>query len=105
MLSNEEKRIANAIIESNDGDGDFEIEDIEVMDGLFAAVSGSIETTSYQEDDYYNGTGAWVTTSAHVSISDFDTYTYNDDGEEIPVPCMYNPGGIERYVEQYLMEG
>lgn len=26
------------------------------------------ETSGYIEDDYFNGTGAWVTTSTHVDI-------------------------------------
>ena len=40
-----------------------------------------IETDGYSEDDYYNGTGAFVTTSADVRITDY--VVENSDGEII----------------------
>lgn len=38
-----------------------------------------IETDGYTEDDYYNGTGAFVTISADVRITDY--VVENTDGE------------------------
>ena len=71
-----EYRIAEAITENIDGmSGDFNI-DIETGDELIEA-SGWYEFDGYREDDYSNGTGAWVKTSATVCITycnmDIDT--------------------------------
>lgn len=40
-----------------------------------------IETDGYSEDDYFNGTGAFVTTSAEVRITDYSVE--NSDGENV----------------------
>lgn len=59
-------------------------------------VDGSFEIDGYQEDDYFNGTGAWVTTYVAVSIDSVEAY--DEDGNEVEVIC--NPTEIERSVER-----
>ena len=76
-LSEAQKReIMSRLAEVHDEDGGFDIE-IE-LDGITINAKGSIELDGYKEDDYFNGTGAWVETyrSASVELTAFD-----EDGE------------------------
>ena len=93
--------IAKAIL--NDYcDGSFDIE-VELGNNTFANVCGIIETESYQEDDYYNGTGAWVTTYVSVCISDLKLCAYNEDGDEIPCALEVHESDIENYCRKTLL--
>lgn len=47
--------------------------------GLLVTVRGHYWTDGYCEDDYYNGTGAWVGTDASVSIDEIEAYDINDE--------------------------
>lgn len=53
------------------------------IDDLFIEVSGRYWTESYCEDDYFNGTGAWITTDATVYIEKLNVY--NEDGDKIEI--------------------
>ena len=89
--------IANAIVENIEGnEGTFSVE-VEVNNAL-VVVDGSFEIDGYSEDDYFNGTGAWVTTSAYVNIDSVEAY--DEDGNEVEVIC--NLAEIERYAENEL---
>ncbi len=89
--------IANAIVENIEGnEGTFSVE-IEVNNTL-VVVDGSFEIDGYPEDDYFNGTGAWVTTYVAVSIDSVEAY--DEDGNEVEVIC--NLAEIERYTENEL---
>jgi len=46
-------------------------------------LSGEYETDGYCENDYFNGTGNWVTTYADVNISDIEAYAFDENDEEI----------------------
>lgn len=46
-------------------------------------VSGSYETDGYCEDDYFNGTGNWVTTYADVTIDSIEACAVDSDEEDI----------------------
>lgn len=75
-----EMAVADAIVASMDGqEGKFATE-VEV-DGKLVEVAGYYEIDGYCEDDYFNGTGAYVVTHAYVEIDSLDTY--GDDGEEV----------------------
>ena len=91
-LSEAQKReIMSRLAEVHDEDGGFDIE-IE-LDGITINAKGSIELDGYKEDDYFNGTGAWVETyrSASVELTAFD-----EDGEvEIDIE-------IENEIYKYL---
>ncbi len=91
-LSEAQKReIMSRLAEVHDEDGGFDIE-IE-LDGITINAKGSIELDGYKEDDYFNGTGAWVETyrSASVELTAFD-----EDGEvEIGIE-------IENEIYKYL---
>ena len=83
--------IMSRLAEVHDEDGGVDIE-IE-LDGITINAKGSIELDGYKEDDYFNGTGAWVETyrSASVELTAFD-----EDGEvEIGIE-------IENEIYKYL---
>lgn len=65
--------IFNAAWDSIDGDSGsiYGIVEIPATDGSLTTIeiSGSYETDGYCEDDYFNGTGNWVTTFANVTIT------------------------------------
>ena len=89
--------IANAIVENIEGaNGTFSVE-VEVNNTL-VIVDGSFEIDGYCEDDYFNGTGAWVTTYVSVCIDSVEAY--DEDGNEVEVIC--NLAEIERYTENEL---
>lgn len=50
------------------------------VNNLLVTVRGRYWTDGYCEDDYYNGTGAWVATDASVAIDEVEAYDM--DGEE-----------------------
>lgn len=87
--------IANAIynaIDSNNGTFSIEVE----VNTTLVVVDGSFEIDGYQEDDYFNGTGAWVTTYVSVCIDSVESY--DEDGNEVDVDCDLTE--IERSVER-----
>ena len=87
--------IANAIVEDIEGnDGTFSVE-VELNNTLIV-IDGSFEIDGYCENDYFNGTGAWVTTYVSVCIDSIEAY--NEDGNKIDVDC--NITEIERNVER-----
>ena len=89
--------IANAIVENIEGNnGTFSVE-VEVNNTL-VVVGGSFEIDGYPEDDYFNGTGAWVTTYVSVCIDCVEAY--DEDGNEVEVICSLTE--IERYAENEL---
>lgn len=89
--------IASAIVENIEGgNGAFSIE-VEV-NGTTVYADGNFEIDGYQEDDYFNGTGAWVTTYVAVSVESVEAY--DEDGEAVEIDCSLNE--IERYVEADL---
>ena len=87
--------IANAIynaIDSNNGTFSVEVE----VNNTLVVVDGSFEIDGYCEDDYFNGTGAWVTTYVSVCIDSVEAY--DEDGNEIDVDCDLAEieGSVER---------
>lgn len=89
--------IANAIynaIDSNNGTFSVEVE----VNNTLVVVDGSFEIDGYCEDDYFNGTGAWVTTYVSVCIDSVEAY--DEDGNEVNVDCDLTE--IERYAENEL---
>lgn len=87
--------IANAIVESIEGnEGTFSVE-VEANNTL-VVVDGRFEIDGYCEDDYFNGTGAWVTTYVSVYIDGIEAY--DEDGNEVDVDCDLTE--IERSVER-----
>lgn len=89
--------IANAVynaIDSNNGTFSVEVE----VNNALVVVDGSFEIDGYSEDDYFNGTGAWVTTYVSVCIDSVEAY--DEDGNEVEVIC--NLTEIERYAENEL---
>lgn len=87
--------IANAIynaIDSNNSTFSFEVE----VNNTLVVVDGSFEIDGYCEDDYFNGTGAWVTTYVSVCIDSVEVY--DEDGNEVDVDCDLTE--IERSVER-----
>ena len=89
MIANEcDSSYGTISIEENDNNGNTLI------------VSGRYEIERYQEDDYFNGTGAWVTTDAEIEISELDYY--DEDGE--PIELDINVYELERKVRNELIK-
>lgn len=94
--------IANAILDDQ-CDGTFSLE-VELGNNTLANVCGIIEKESYQEDDYYNGTGAWITTYASVAISKLELHSYDESGSEIPRTLAVHKDKIENYCREQLLQ-
>ena len=89
-----EFKLSEAIANSLNGStGNFSIE-VEINDTIIE-VSGWYEVDGYCEDDYFNGTGAWVTTNASVCITDLQVYDVNGNETESNI----DTNKIERYLE------
>ena len=91
-----EEEIADAIAYEADG-GSFYVT-VE-HSGVTVECSGTYELDGYWEDDYYNGTGQWVATSASVEIEELAAYRGE---EEVTLP--FDESHIERMAENGLME-
>lgn len=97
-----DEMIANKIIENIDGNDDNFSVSIEVDENTLIEVSGRYELDGYEENDYYNGTGAWVTTYAWVAIDNCEVSAYNEDGDEIETDIKPNIREIENCIESFL---
>ena len=87
--------IYDAIRAKGESEGNF---NVEVEDGdLSINVDGFFETDGYCENDYFNGTGAYVNTRAYVSISDVNIYD-QEKGEESDADIDF--AKVERLVEE-----
>lgn len=94
--------IATAIvaeIESNNGTYSIEVE---IDANTVAEVTGSYEIDGYTEDDYFNGTGAFVVTSVSVVVEALEVFTYDEDGEQVENTISPDIAEIERYAEKEL---
>lgn len=93
--------IAAAIAESiKSNEGRFSLE-VEIDGNTVVEVSGRYEMDGYCEDDYFNGTGAWVTTYVSVVVEDCAVYTNDEDGEETENDIRPDIAAIERYAERW----
>lgn len=91
--------IAQAITESIYGnEGRFDVE-VEVDENTVVEVSGWYEADGYCEDDYFNGTGAWVTTYVRVSVESCEVFAYDEDGNEVAPAVMPDLAEVERIAE------
>ncbi len=93
-------RITDAIIEGitesmdeNEGVIDFEVE---VDENTIVEVKGWYEQDGYCEDDYYNGTGGWITTKSYVCIDDYKVYTFDSEGGEVENDIKIDTDEIEK---------
>ena len=97
-----EERIAaeiyDAISRTGENDGEF---DVEVEDGdITIQVKGSFEQDGYSEDDYFNGTGAYIITHAYVYIE--DVTEIDQDGNETMTDTDFDE---VCNITEYLMAG
>lgn len=93
--------IAAAIAESIESNGGSFALEVEIDGNTVVEVSGRCELDGYREDDYFNGTGAWVTTYVSVVVEDCAVYTYDEDGEETVNDIKPDITAIERYAERW----
>ena len=84
--------IMGALAEVHDEDGRFDI-DIE-LDTITINAQGCIEIDGYAEDDYMNGTGAWIETYRAASV---DLTAYDEDGNEYEIDKESN-----NIIDKYL---
>lgn len=75
--------IKRALKTAHDESGNFNI-DIDLGEYI-ATATGWVEIDGYTEDDYFNGTGAWIETyreaSVEITIKDEDGNEYSADIE------------------------
>lgn len=97
-----EYKLATAIIDGrlDSGEDGFTVE-VE-YGNVFVSASVYCHIEGYIEDDYYNGTGAFVTTDVNVGIDNVEVHTYTDDGDETPNGIALNTMLVERYVMDAL---
>lgn len=97
-MTNLEEKVANAILDEclNGRDGSFTVE-IECGD-VFVTAEVYCHVDGYTEDDYYDGTGAYVVTDVNVGIDNVEIHAYDDDGEEKLQDIELDTMAIERYV-------
>lgn len=93
--------IAAAIAESIESNGGSFALEVEIDGNTVVEVSDRYEMDGYREDDYFNGTGAWVTTYVSVVVEDCAVYTYDEDGEETVNDIKPDITAIERYAERW----
>lgn len=93
--------IAAAIVESIESNGGSFALEVEIDGNTVVEVSGRYELDGYREDDYFNGTGAWVTTYVSVVVEDCTVHTYDEDGEETVNDIEPDITAIERYAERW----
>lgn len=87
--------LASEIYRAIEGDkGTFSVE-VETENGVMICADGSFEIDGYREDDYFNGTGAWVATYVSVRVETVEAY--DEDGEPVEIDCDLSE--IERSVE------
>lgn len=77
--------ICNKLAEVHDTSDSFNI-DIDI-DELSVTAEGIIEIDGYVEDDYYNGTGAYVETyrNADVTLTGWVYNPFNEEIEEVEI--------------------
>lgn len=85
------------LAEVHDTDGNFNI-DIDI-DELSITAEGFVEIDGYVEDDYYNGTGAYVEThrSASVTLSGWCYNPFNEEVEEVEI-AKESVKKVEKYL-------
>lgn len=90
--------IAIAIAESIYGrEGEFNVE-LDV-DDVMIVVNGSFEIDGYMEDDYFDGTGAWITTDVFMKINTITSC--NEDGDKVDLGLSVKE--IERHATSLLV--
>lgn len=92
LKSEECKKIAKAIFEQNSDTREVVV----TIANLNLVVNYSLEIDGYYEDDYFNGTGAWVTTSVDFTLHDVKV----EGCEDIAISCDSNI--IENEVKEYF---
>lgn len=95
LTEEQREEIKSALQEVHDESGNFFIE-VELGDYI-ATVSGWVELDGYTEDDYFNGTGAWIETHRDADVH-IITLT-DEDGNEYEVDKE-----TENYINNYLNE-
>jgi len=79
-------RVISNLAEEHDTKGRFVV-DIKVDDSLEVTAEGWVDIDGYVEDDYYNGTGAFVETyrKADVKLTGWHYNHETDDEEEVEI--------------------
>ena len=81
-----------------DGSGSSSYELTEANVAITAEMSAEVE--DYQDNDYFNGTGTWITTDAHCNIESivgYDIESGEDVRIEADIPFMV------KYITDYLL--
>jgi hypothetical protein len=99
-MTDTDYEIAEALVDYVGEDGI--CTEIEVGNNL-VEVKGYIRTYGYTEDDYFDGTGYRVTTSADINLS-FDVRSFDDDGNEIESQVDIDEDGITDWLYKEIID-
>ena len=87
-LTREDYQNIYNLIELVGGEGQVEYE----KENEVISIEYTFEEEGYVEDDYYNGTGAWVCTYRSLVVDSYQSY--NEDGDETDNDFI--PANLER---------
>lgn len=97
-MTEAERIIADSIL--ND---DYNCVNQEIQIGnVIIEVKGRILVDGYGEDDYFNGTGAFVATDAEIDLT-FSQSAYDEDGNDTEEVLQINENTIIEYIRREIL--
>ena len=110
MVQINKEELYNKIIDSlisninddNDYTGVNDEYEIDETHNLIVDIDVSLECGGYCEDDYFNGTGYYVVTSASAYVDELDLLLYNTKTEEYEE--MFDYSDLEDKIEDELVK-
>lgn len=69
---------------------------------VIVEVKGRILVDGYGEDDYFNGTGAFVATDAEIDLT-FSQSAYDDEGNSTKEVLRINENTITEYIKREIL--
>lgn len=97
-MTETEKIIADSILNDDYNNIYQEIQ----IGNVIVEVKGRILVDGYGEDDYFNGTGAFVATDAEIDLT-FDQSAYDEDGNDTEEVLQINENTIIEYIKREIL--
>lgn len=69
---------------------------------VIVEVKGRVLVDGYGEDDYFNGTGAFVATDAEIDLT-FSQSAYDEDGNDTEEVLQINENTIIEYIRREIL--
>jgi hypothetical protein len=97
-MTEAEKIIADSILNDDYNNIYQEIQ----IGNVIVEVKGRILVDGYGEDDYFNGTGAFVATDAEIDLT-FSLSTYDEDRNDTEEVLQINENTIIEYIKREIL--